>query len=267
MVVIGFFIFLIWGLATRPKRALAGFLLITTLASLLLPGFLVVRNTVATGEAYISTNLGVTMRIGAGPGATGGYGNGSSQLLCPEIDGTPAEKDNAVVSCVVDWYLANPGDATKLVLRKAIYYWSPWFGPLANGTMARNPWNQNHPLKSTAQNQQGFDLIFGTIGKTISWLWLLSSIALMLSGFWILWRINGLERLLGVLALGSILINMGVSMLTIGDHRFRLPVAGLSLFLQGVGLLWAFSKRVRRLKYGEEKLLWKSLTRTTNLTA
>ncbi|MFM7463521.1 MAG: hypothetical protein ACKO29_05570, partial [Actinomycetota bacterium] len=59
--------------------------------------------------------------------------------------------------------------------------------------------------------------------------------------------------------------NMLVSMLTIGDHRFRLPVAGLSLFLQGVGLTWAFSKRARRSITGEEKLLWKSLTRTTNL--
>jgi hypothetical protein len=87
----------------------------------------------------------------------------------------------------------------------------------------------------------------------------------MLFGFWILWRANGLERLLGVTSLAVIIINMLVSMATIGDHRFRLPVAGLSLFLQGVGLAWAFSKRVRRSITGEEKLLWKSLTRTTNL--
>ena len=265
MVVIGIVIFGLWALVTRPKKVALGFLAVTITASLLFPAFLVVRNAIATGQAYISTNLGVTMRIGAGPGATGGYGNGSSQLVCPEVEGSPADKDNAVVGCVVNWYLENPGEATSLVLRKAVYYWSPWFGPVANGTMARNPWNQNHPLKSTAQNQQGYDLIFGTTGKVISWLWLLSTIGFMLFGFWILWRANGLERLLGVTSLAVIIVNMLVSMVTIGDHRFRLPVAGLSLFLQGIGLTWAFSKRVRRSITGEEKLLWKSLTRTTNL--
>ncbi|NDA82861.1 MAG: hypothetical protein EBY01_07395, partial [Actinobacteria bacterium] len=261
----GFIIFIIWALATRTKKVALGFLAITIATSLVFPAFLVARNTAATGQAYISTNLGVTMRIGAGPGATGGYGNGGSDLVCPESEGSAADKDNAVVRCVIDWYLENPGEATSLVLRKAVFYWSPWFGPVANGTMARNPWNQNHPLKSTAQNQQGYDLIFGTIGKVVSWLWLLSTIGFMLFGFWILWRANGLERLLGVTALAVIIINMLVSMATIGDHRFRLPVAGLSLFLQGVGLAWAFSKRVRRSITGEEKLLWKSLTRTTNL--
>ena len=265
MVVIGFMIFIIWALATRTKKVALGFLAITIATSLVFPAFLVARNTAATGQAYISTNLGVTMRIGAGPGATGGYGNGGSDLVCPESEGSAADKDNAVVGCVIDWYLENPGEATSLVLRKAVFYWSPWFGPVANGTMARNPWNQNHPLKSTAQNQQGYDLIFGTIGKVVSWLWLLSTIGFMLFGFWILWRANGLERLLGVTSLAVIIINMLVSMATIGDHRFRLPVAGLSLFLQGIGLAWAFSKRVRRSITGEEKLLWKSLTRTTNL--
>jgi len=265
MVVIGIAIFGIWALATRTKKVALGFFAVTMAASLLLPAFLVARNAIATGQAYISTNLGVTMRIGAGPGATGGYGNGSSELICPQVDGSAADKDNAVVRCVVDWYLDNPGEAISLIMRKAVFYWSPWFGPVANGTMARNPWNQNHPLKSTAQNQQGYDLIFGTIGKVVSWLWLLSTIGFMLFGFWILWRANGLERLLGVTSLAVIMINMLVSMLTIGDHRFRLPVAGLSLFLQGVGLTWAFSKRARRSITGEEKLLWKSLTRTTNL--
>lgn len=265
MVVIGFAVFFIWALATRSRKNALGFLAVTIAASLVFPSLLIARNAIATGQAYISTNLGVTMKIGAGPGATGGYGNGSSNLICPEVDGSAADKDNAVVGCVFDWYLNNPGEATSLVLRKAVFYWSPWFGPVANGTMARNPWNQNHPLKSTAQNQQGYDLIFGTIGKVVSWIWLLATIGFMLFGFWILWRANGLERLLGVSALAVILINMLVSMLTIGDHRFRLPVAGLSLFLQGIGLTWAFSKRVRRSIVGEEKLLWKSLTRTTNL--
>jgi hypothetical protein len=59
---------------------------------------------------------------------------------------------------------------------------------------------------------------------------------------------------------------MLVSMATIGDHRFRLPDAGLSLFLQAVGLVGAFRKDKKRVVGPEEKLLWKSFSRTTNLT-
>jgi hypothetical protein len=131
--------------------------------------------------------------------------------------------------------------------------------------MARNPWAQNHPFKSTAQTQQGYDFIFGATGKAISWIWQISTLTLLGLGFFVLWRMNGVERLLGLVAFGIVFINMLVSMATIGDHRFRLPAAGLSLFLQAVGLTWALSKRRRRGFGSEEKLLWKSFSRTTNL--
>ena len=265
MVATAFIIFSIWALATRAKLVALGLIVISMLITLFFPASLYIRNVVARDVPAVSTNLGTTIFIGVGPEATGGYNGKYNGVPCPEAVGTEAEVDSAKVRCAIKWYLENPGPALELAAKKAVFYWSPWFGPVANGTMARNPWNQNHPLKSTAQNQQGYDLIFGTIGKVVSWLWLLSTIGFMLFGFWILWRANGLERLLGVTALAVIIINMLVSMATIGDHRFRLPVAGLSLFLQGVGLAWAFSKRVRRSINGEEKLLWKSLTRTTNL--
>jgi hypothetical protein len=150
--------------------------------------------------------------------------------------------------------------------RKALYYWSPWFGPVANGTMARNPWNQKHPFKSTVQTQEGFDLIYGSAGKVVSWAWVVATLFFMGFGFSILWRFNGVERLLGIVSLGIVAINMLVSMATIGDHRFRLPAAGLSLFLQAVGLVGAFRKDKKRVVGPEEKLLWKSFSRTTNLT-
>ncbi|MGA1706465.1 MAG: hypothetical protein ACO39X_05420, partial [Candidatus Nanopelagicaceae bacterium] len=141
----------------------------------------------------------------------------------------------------------------------------PWFGPVANGTMARNPWNQNHPLRSTVQTQEGYDLIYGNTGKVLSWLWVAGTVGFLLLGLIVLWRINGVERLLGIVSLSIILINMLVSMATIGDHRFRLPAAGLSLFLQVVGVTWALSKRKRRSFGPENQLLWKSFSRTTNL--
>ena len=265
MVVSGLILFFFWALATRTKAVALGFMALTMGISLIFPALLIVRNVVATDQASISTNLGVTMRIGAGPGASGGYSNGGSELVCPEVEGTAAEKDNAVVRCVIDWYLSNPSEVPGLFARKALYYWSPWFGPLANGTMARNPWNQKHPLKSTVQTQEGYDLIYGTAGKAISWAWVLGSLGFMFYGFWVLWRLNGVERLLGVVSLGIVLINMAVSMATIGDHRFRLPAAGLSLFMQAVGLLWAFGKGKKRVVGREEPLLWKSFSRTTNL--
>lgn len=265
MVATAFLIFILWALATRAKVAALGLVVISMVITLFFPASLYIRNVVARDVPAVSTNLGTTIFIGIGPDATGGYNGSYNGVPCPEAVGTEAEVDNAKVRCAIKWYLANPGRSLELAAKKAVFYWSPWFGPVANGTMARNPWNQNHPLKSTAQNQQGYDLIFGTTGKVISWLWLLSTIGFMFFGFWILWRANGLERLLGVTSLAVIIVNMLVSMVTIGDHRFRLPVAGLSLFLQGIGLTWAFSKRVRRSITGEEKLLWKSLTRTTNL--
>jgi hypothetical protein len=267
MVVSGFVLFFTWALATRARKIALGFLALTMSISLFFPALLVIRNVVATDQAAVSTNLGAALRIGAGPGASGGYNNGESLLTCPEVEGSVAEKDNAVVRCVIDWYLANPSEAIPLMARKAFYYWSPWFGPVANGTMARNPWNQKHPLRSTVQTQEGFDLIFGSAGKAVSWLWLLGSLGFMFYGLWVLWRFNGVERLLGIVAFGIVLINMLVSMATIGDHRFRLPAAGLSLFLQAVGLTWALSKRKRRGFGSEEKLLWKSFQRTTNLRA
>ncbi len=265
MLVSGLILFLVWALATRTRTVAIAFFASAMMISLILPALLVARNVVATDQASISTNLGVTMRIGAGPGASGGYSNGGSPLECPTVEGSASEQDNAVVRCVINWYLENPSEVPGLFARKALYYWSPWFGPVANGTMARNPWSQSHPLKSTAQTQEGYDLIFGTIGKVISWAWVLATLGFLGLGFWSLWRLNGVERLLGITALGIILVNMAVSMATIGDHRFRLPAAGLSLFLQAVGLVWAFSKGERRLSGQEEKLLWKSFQRTTNL--
>ena len=266
MVVSGLILFFFWAVATRTKVVALGFLAIMMAISLLFPALLVVRNIVATDQASISTNLGVTMRIGAGPGASGGYLNEAPTLTCPEVEGTAAEKDNAVVRCVIDWYLTNPADALPLMARKALYYWSPWFGPVANGTMARNPWAQNHPFKSTVQTQEGIDLIYGSAGKVVSWAWVIGTLFFIGLGFSILWRLNGVERLLGIVSLGIIVINMLVSMATIGDHRFRLPAAGLSLFLQAIGLVWAFGKGKKRVIGSEEKLLWKSFSRTTNLT-
>jgi len=102
--------------------------------------------------------------------------------------------------------------------------------------MARNPWLTINPLKNIASTQDGFNLVNGGFGKVISWLWLLGGIALLLYGYLTLWRQNSLERFIGNLAMVAIATNWLITLFTIGDHRFRIPIMGLSLFLQVIGL-------------------------------
>jgi hypothetical protein len=56
------------------RYAIAGLLVMS-----LLPATLVLRNQQALGLTSISTNLGVTMNLGAGDGATGGYVGSTSK--------------------------------------------------------------------------------------------------------------------------------------------------------------------------------------------
>jgi len=59
----------------------------------------------------------------------------------------------------------------------------------------------------------------------------------------VLWRQNSLERFLGNLAIIAIGTNWLVSLISIGDHRFRIPIMGISLFLQAIGLKSLFGGR------------------------
>lgn len=214
--------------------------------TMLFPSVLIFRNVVANDQAAISTNLGVTMRIGAGDKATGGYGTPDGSIPClPKVKGQPVT-DNQVVVCVLKWYLGNPVKAIELMINKSRFYWSPWFGPEANGTMARNPWLKFSPLVGISKDENGFNLVYGNLGKTISLTWLIGGILMMSLGFWRLWKLGGLERQLGLLAGAPVILGWLTSLGTIGDHRFRIPQMGLSLFLQVVGALYA-RDRVKRL--------------------
>ena len=51
----------------------------------------------------------------------------------------------------------------------------------------------------------------------------------------LLWHMGGLERVLGLAAAAVIAGSWAVTLLSIGDHRFRLPVMGLSLLLEVFG--------------------------------
>jgi hypothetical protein len=231
----GILINLLWIFVWKGFKAGALMIALSLAITLFFPAALIYRNNQAIGINSISTNLGVTMNIGAGDNATGGYINEGGGVEC-DLSGTSSEQDNQRVRCVLNWYLSNPIKAVELFYNKSIYFWSPWYGPVANGTMARNPWLTINPLKDIATTQDGLNLISGGFGKVISWLWLLGGLALLLYGYITLWRQNSLERFIGNLAMVVIATNWSITLFTIGDHRFRIPIMGLSLFLQVIGL-------------------------------
>ena len=239
LIVSGILINLFWILIRKSVKAGSLVVVVSLAITLFFPATLIYRNHKAIGVNSISTNLGVTMSIGAGDKATGGYGKGESGVPC-NLLGTASQQDNQRVKCVLSWYTSNPTRAIKLFYNKTIYFWSPWFGPEANGTMARNPWLTISPIKNIASTPDGANLVYGGFGKLVSWLWLLGGLAFLLYGFIVLWRQNSLERFIGSIAMIAISTNWLISLISIGDHRFRIPIMGMSLFLQAIGLKTLF---------------------------
>jgi hypothetical protein len=240
LIVSGILINLLWIFVRKPWKSASLLIAVSLAITLFFPATLIFRNNQATGQNSISTNLGVTMNIGAGDKAKGGYSSIDVGVECAR-SGTPAEQDNQLVKCVLDWYVANPTKALNLFYNKSLYFWSPWSGPVANGTMARNPWLKVNPIKDIAENStDGNILVFGGAGKVISWIWLLGGVLVAIYGFIILWRSRAIERVIGSVAAIAIASSWLITLISIGDHRFRLPIMGMSLFLQAVGIRTLF---------------------------
>lgn len=259
LALLAFAFFLIWGIAKFPAKAAAITLVISMFVVLTGPAVMIFRNQQAMGFTAISTNLGTTMNIGAGDNASGGYGGEDYGVDCPEAVGNPAEADSARVRCVISWYLTHPVQALKLSWNKTLYFWSPWFGPEANGTMARNPWRVNHPLNETIKTQDGVNTVFGTAGKLTSWIWTFGGLLFLALGFRFLWQARGMERVWGTAAFALVLLNWLSSIATIGDHRFRVPTMTLSLALQVFGLYSILLNKRKRLIGSAAVVTWPGL--------
>jgi hypothetical protein len=225
------------------KAALVG-AAISVAVMLISPASLIYRNNVANDVNSISTNLGTTMRIGAGDGVTGGYDDKNKSVPCEPKTPGAIVTDNDLVKCVLNWYVSNPVKTIKLAYNKSVFFWSPWSGPLANGTMARNPWLKIDPVVDIQKSQSGYNLVVGPFGKLVSWLWLLVGLGLFALGTWWLYKIGGYAQTLAWFAATPVLLSWLTSLGTIGDHRFRIPTMGLSLFLQVAGL-FALRKRLK----------------------
>ena len=237
---------LIYTLSISGKKARLKFAALSLIVLMISPAVLVARNFKAIGSATLSTNLGTTIFIGIGDGATGGYNNEYNGVPCPAAEkGTEAQIDSAKVKCAISWYLNNPTKTISLSAKKSIFFWSPWFGPAANGTMARNPWLLINPIKNGIKTQETYNIVYGPVGKFVSWSWIFGQIGLLFYGFIWLWRLGGSERLIAKLTFVPILLGWLISAGTIGDHRFRIPQMGLSLFLQVVGF-FALKKKLSK---------------------
>ena len=226
---------IVWILFKSPWKTAITLIGVSIVLTLFLPATLIYRNYKAVNLITISTNLGGTMSIGSGDSADGSYNPSFSGPPCT-LKGSKSQMDNQRVVCALNWYISNPIKSTELFLNKSKFFWSPWVGPLENGTMARNPSLPIHPIDSIRKTPDGYKLIYGQLGKIVSWVWMLAGVIFLIYGFVVLWRIKALERLIGAVAAIAIGSSWLISLITIGDHRFRLPIMGMSLFLQAVGI-------------------------------
>jgi hypothetical protein len=225
-----------WALMSKSRKVQALILVGVVGIMAIAPAILIQRNVASIDKAVISTNLGVTMKIGAGPQTTGGYSHTGPDVPCDPVPPATTVSDNDVVKCVIKWYFANPVKAGKLFVKKGWYYWTPWSGPLGNGTMARNPWLKVNPIMDIARgSQSGNDLVYKSVGKGISFFWVVGCISLFFIGFFWLRSMKGIYANIAWLAGIPVVISWLISMGTIGDHRFRIPTMSLSVFLQVMG--------------------------------
>jgi hypothetical protein len=234
---IGLLVMVLWALKMNSKKSAALLLAVSIGVMAITPAIMIYRNLKVIDQATISTNLGVTMAIGAGDKTQGGYQRSGPGVPCPPTPPATSTTDNEKVKCVVKWYLTNPVKSVKLAFFKSQFFWSPWSGPLANGTMARNPWLKIAPTQQIAKNADGNKLVYGNIGKLISYGWIIGQIALLFIGYRHLRRLGGPEKFYADLMALPIVLSWLISLGTIGDHRFRVPTMALSLLLQAAGFL------------------------------
>lgn len=230
------FVLSIWIFSRKAKKFIVIHTLIALIVLMFFPATLVYRNQKAIDVLAVSTNLGVTMDIGAGNGATGGYDSKVKGVNCYITTDDVAIADRQRITCVLKWYVSNPEQSLRLFANKSVYFWSPWSGPVLSGTMGLNPWLKINPISSISKTPDGSKLISGNFGKVIAYFWIFSGLFLLFYGFLNLWRLSGLARVSGAIALTIVASSWAVTLISIGDHRFRVPIMCMSLFLQAVGV-------------------------------
>ena len=226
----------IWALMFSNHKIQAAILIGVIGVMAIAPALVVQRNVQSVNRAVIATILGGNMAVGAGDETNGGYPHTGPTVPCEPIAPAVSVSDSQMFKCVVKWYAGHPKKAIHLFINKGFFFWSPWSGPLSEGTMARNPWLKINPLVDLATgSQQGNDLVNKWPGKIISFLWVMGCISMMFIGFFWLRSMNGVYSNIAYLTLIPVVVSWLVAMGTVGDHRYRIPTMPLSLFLQVMG--------------------------------
>jgi hypothetical protein len=227
-----------WALRFVGKKNQIGIVALVIAIMMVAPAIMISRNIEVIDKATISTNLGVTMRIGAGPETSGGYDRKGPEVPCEPTAPATTVTDNELVICVLKWYLTNPLDTARLSINKAIFFWSPWSGPEATGTMARNPWLKISPVQQIGtSNQDGQGLVFGGFGVALSYLWIIGQVFFLFLGYRSLRKLGRDELFFARTLIIPVLVSWLLALGTIGDHRFRVPTMSMSLALQVIAIL------------------------------
>jgi hypothetical protein len=235
---IAIIIAVLWALKVVGTKNRIRIAALVTAIMMVAPAIMIYRNTVVIDKATISTNLGVTMRIGAGPDTSGGYARTGPEVPCEPKAPATSVTDNEVVICVVKWYLTNPVDTARLSFNKALFFWSPWSGPKVEGTMARNPWLKISPVQQiSVSSQGGRDFMYSGFGVAVSYGWIIGQMFFLFMGFRTLRKLGQDEKFLAHIVLTPVVLSWLISIGTIGDHRFRIPTMSMSIFLQVVAFL------------------------------
>jgi hypothetical protein len=235
---IAIIIAVLWALKVFGTKNRIRIAALVTAIMMVAPAIMIFRNIEVIDKATISTNLGVTMRIGAGPETSGGYGRTGPEVPCEPKALATIVSDNEIVICVIQWYLSNPADTARLSFNKSLFFWSPWSGPQAEGTMARNPWLKISPAQQVGKsNQSGQDLVFGSIGILISYLWIIGQVLFLFLGYRSLRKLGSDELFFARILITPVLVSWLLALGTIGDHRFRMPTMSMSLVLQVIAFL------------------------------
>ena len=235
---------LMWALKVVGTKNRIRIAALITAIMMVAPAIMIYRNSVVIDKATISTNLGVTMRIGAGPETSGGYARKGPEVPCEPKAPATTVSDNDLVICVVKWYLANPFDTARLSLNKALFFWSPWSGPKVEGTMARNPWLKISPVQQiSVGSQSGRDFMYSWFGVAVSYGWIIGQMLFLFMGYRSLRKLGPDERFFANVVVTPVVLSWLISIGTIGDHRFRIPTMSMSIFLQVVAFL-AIRKKI-----------------------
>jgi hypothetical protein len=102
--------------------------------------------------------------------------------------------------------------------------------------MARNPWLKISPVQDLLKTQSGSQLVNGTFGKFLSWVWIIVQLLFLTLGFNHLRKCDTSSRLIASIAMSAVGVSWLIAIGTLGDHRFRIPTMGFSLLLQVSGI-------------------------------